>query len=362
MTYDAFSQEDLLEKNKFKENCRTCDFPVILKSKSDKNFDFLFDVKFKSGETLTNCKSVSRIMFQNLGREEQGAKIEYLYNGSCKDTIIMASKIKELRYGDIGSAGQPLILPFLPARIFYREQGNIDIPGSFLDISGFLSYGGGYDNPNNRNVGFSSFFYGLDVLYNPFNNELGDNLSFAIGAEVLLEGGRLRLPLFGHLRYKFLAKQKILERVDNFVPSICKIRYPADTILSPNDFIAKKDVHFIEIPQNSEVLDSSVYFVREKEIISPKLRPYLFIEGGPIFNSSFEGAGNENVINPDLYGQYFIGAGIGTTFGNYLQASLSYRFTRLNLKTICKPCASDWVQNADESHSILLKIGIYLNY
>lgn len=351
------------DKNKvFMDSCRQCPFPTYLKSNSDRNSNFLFDVKFKGGESIKNCLSISRLMFQNLGREEQGAKITYLFNGSCKDTIVIAAKIKELKYGDIGSAGQPMVLPFLPARMFFREQGSVFVPSSFLELSGFLGFGGSYNNPNNRDVGFSSIYYGLDALVNPFGSILGENLALAIGGELLIEAGRIRIPVFGHLRWKFWGKQTLGEKTDNFVPGVCKIRNPNDEIIDPNDKLKNKEQRYQEIPQSSDALDSSVYFVREKVVFTPFLRPYLFVEAGPIFNSTFKGAGNSDVVNPDLYGQYFIGGGLGANIGSFLQLSLAYRYMRLNLKTECIPCNNLWVQNVNESHSVVLKAGFYFNW
>ena len=112
--------------------------------------------------------------------------------------------------------------------------------------------------------------------------------------------------------------------------------------------------------------DSTVYLVREKKMVSDGFRPFLFVEGGIILSAGFDGAGRNPSLNPDEYGEYFLGGGAGLPIADFLTISLAYRYLRLNLRTPCPTCPPEltgnpdnfFIQNTNRAHSVLLKFGV----
>lgn len=179
---------------------------------------------------------------------------------------------------------------------------------------------------------------------------LGQNLALALGGGLMIEGGRIRFPLLAHLRYSFASSDR--RQSVRFVPDACRFSCEpsADTITAPHGAIRRA---------GPDSVDQKAILVRETVVIQSEHAPYAFIEGGPLFNSSFEGAGPDPSINPGDYSQWVAGAGLGIALNSWLHAQLAYRFARLNLRTPCVDCGNVYQINTNEVHAILLRVALH---
>lgn len=329
-----------------KDECHECPLPGARTQR-----DSLIDIRLSDQTTLQNAVSIKRVIMQLYGKDEQAIKICYYRGTMLTDTVIPISQIVSLSMGSIGLSGQPLEIPVNPAREFYRNSAPKATNGRFLEVSAMLGYGG--SDTTRRQIGFSSIYYGAQVLYAPFANLLGENVALALNASILFEGGRMRFPLGGHLRWTFMGSEHV-EMSNEFIPSACQFRLPVD-----QNILAAPE-GYEEVPSRGK-LDSTVLYQHERVIVRDKFRPFVYAEGGTVLNGSFEGAGKNPSINPDDYGQYFWGAGIGLPVGDLLVLSAGYKYLRLNLRTPCPVCPTTlFIQNTNVIHSAVLNVGIRL--
>jgi|SRR5665213_268925 len=313
----------------------------------------LMDLLFDNAPPLHNCTSIERRIISKYDKAIQALDVHYERDGLCIDTIVEMDHVTSIGYGELGLNGNPIEAPVAPARELFRSHGALRPPASFVDITPFIGYGG--NDTTRRKIGFSSIYYGLEVLVAPFGTLLGDQFSLAFAGSLLEEGGRTRIPVGGNLRWTFLGSEKV-EESQRFIPGPCKFSRPgerADTVLAG----------YSEVPSVGRAPDSSVFYIHEQEITRSALRAYFYGEGGWIFNGSFTGAGRDPSANPNDYSQYYVGAGAGIILFDWLTASLGYRYMRLNLRTPCAICPGDvFIQNTDVSNSALLKIGANLAF
>jgi hypothetical protein len=317
------------------------------------------DIQFRDKTLLPNCVSIKREMIEVNGNKQQALRLRFMRDNGCTDTVVMAHQVEFITTGSLALDGNPFTVPVLPAREFIYTSTESDIPSSFLELTGNLGYGG--SDESSRKIGFGSIYYGGEVLVAPFGNLLGRKLSLALGGGLFLEGGRMRFPVIGHLRYSLFGEART-ESVYEFMPNACQFAKTGDSPLEPRST-------FTEV-QSATAVDSTVYFYRKNSVIQDKFRPFLFVEGGFIFNGSFEGSGKSPSINPDDYSQYTFGGGVGLPFGSIFTASLGYRYMRLNLRTPCPTCPPQSTNNPDEYfivntnsvHSIILKLGLHFDW
>ncbi|MCE7934916.1 MAG: hypothetical protein DYG96_10025 [Chlorobi bacterium CHB2] len=328
------------------DECRECP-PPSPRSGGD------MDVILRNHPPLRNCLSAKRVMLTAFGAEEQGLLLRYRTATGCADTTVRLQDVESFSMASLGIGGQPLVIPVLPAREFFRETGLKEEGTGFFEITALGGYGG--KDTSQREVGFNSIYVGGELLISIW--ELAKNLDFAVGGGVIAENGRTRFPVQGHVRWS-LGKSSSLEDARDFLPGPCKFRLPGE---SPAPGPGEDYVETATAGSR----DSTVYLVREKRRASGGFTPFLFAEGGIIFSTGFDGAGRNPSVNPDEYGEYFVGAGLGLPIADFLTASLAYRYLRLNLRTPCPTCPPDvtgnpdnfFIQNANTAHTVLLKFG-----
>jgi len=326
------------------DECHECPLPGARSQR-----DSLIDIKLSDQTTIQNAVSIKRVIVKLYGNDEQAVKICYYKGRNLVDTILPISQVVSLAMGSIGLSGQPLEIPVSPAREFYRNSDPKAENGKFLELGAMIGYGG--SDTTRRNIGFSSMYYGAQLLYAPFNNLLGDNLALALNLGLLMEGGRMRFPIGGHLRWTFLGGEHV-EMSNEFIPSPCQFRLPSD------HSVREVPEGFEEVPARGK-LDSTVLYQHERVVVKDKFRPFLYGEGGIILNGSFEGAGKDPSINPEEYGQYFWGLGVGLPVLDRFVISAGYKFLRLNLRTPCPVCPDDlFIQNTNEVHSAVLNVSV----
>ncbi len=347
-SFISYSQENL---NYY---CRPCELPCL---KDQASFvperDTVMDVYMNDGTVIPGVTAAIREVIEQYGIYEQAIRVYYIdNNGRCRDTLLVLNAIKSFEIMSVGGLGAPLVIKVKPVREFFAINQPTSTPNSFLELTANLGYGGADDSK--RDVGFDNLNYGAELLIAPLGSLLGNDLALGFSAGIMSEGGRLRYPIQAHLRWTFLGKQAIVDSL-YFVPSKCRFQCrDGDTIATPGPGYTQRE--------SSMEVDSSAYLVREKFIKTNPFRPFLYIEGGPIFNGNFAGAGGRPSINPDEYAQYMAGIGLGTPIGRYFTVSLGYRFMRLNLRTPCVACQDRFVVNTNQVHSILLKAGFRVDW
>lgn len=311
------------------------------------------DLYFDNAPPLQNCTSIERKIITKYDKPIQALDVHYERNGACLDTVVEMQHVTSIGYGGLGLSGNPVEARVAPARELFRSHALLKPPASFIDITPFIGYGG--KDTTARKIGFSSIYYGLEALIAPFGTLLGDNFSIAFAGSLLEEGGRTRFPVGGNLRWTIFGSEHSTES-QKFEPNSCKFGLPGD----PADTVPEG---YTEVPNQGHAPDSTVFYIHEQTIVRNPFRAYLYAEGGTILNGNFDGAGKNPSVNPDDYGQYYIGIGGGVILWDWFTASLAYRYMRLNLRTPCVFCPGDvFIQNTDVSHSILLKVGVNIGF
>ncbi len=324
--------------------CAPCSLPCALSPT-----DTLMDAWLSNGRVLRNVRSAQREFVNVFGSNEQAIRLFIATGTGCRDTLLRVANILRFEYGGIGALGAPRSIPILPAREYFRTETNVVTPPlNFVEVTPILGYGG--SDTSSRNVGFSSVYAGVEGLIAPFDSFFGEDLSLALGGGLMIEDGRTRFPVMAHLRWTFTGSPSV-EEVFDYQPSPCQFGCGGSgTVATP------PEEGFIERISVGEK-DSSVIVLHDKQIKQSTFRPFLFVEGGTIFDGSFEGSGTENAINKDDHAPYFYGGGLGTPIGSFLTLSLAYRRMQLHLLTPCETCPDKNVLNTNRTHSILLKIG-----
>jgi hypothetical protein len=348
------------------ENCYECPLPKAPGQKQN-----YADILMKNGAVLYNAISVKRIITEKFGLSVQGLSAHFLNNGICTDTVLILSDVRELRIGGLGPNGGTLATPVFPAREFYYLKPAIKAPNSFLEITPFLLYAGSDESA--RNIGFD-MGYGAEAIVSPFGSLLGEQWNLALQGALLMENGRMRFPVGGQIRFTFLGAATEINAAE-IIPGPCKFRLRDTTDKTVFRFEPAADVPFspeYEELTTTEKRDSTVFFGRKKIMQRDKFRPFLFAEGGLILNGTFDGAGRNPSVNPDDYGQFYAGIGLGMPlpFAEFITVSLAYRYMRLNLRTPCPSCPpaqsgnpdNYFFQNTNISHGIMLKLGYRLEW
>jgi hypothetical protein len=309
--------------------------------------DTLFDIETSKGNVLENYRSIQRTVTEDISGKHQALRLFTYRDGRCVDTTVAVATIRAVSMGGLGSKGSPLTIPVLPSRELWRTTSN-KIPINFLEITALPGYAGA--DTSTRKVGFPSFYEGVEVLAAPFGDMLGEKTVLVVGAEALIESGRVRIPVMGQVRYTIWGSQHLADSA-KYYPSNCAISCPGTTPLK-NPYPS-----FTETSDGS-AKDSASFFIHDPAVVRSSVQPFIFGEAAYILNTGFSGAGKDPSLNPEDYGQWFIGAGIGTPFLGSLTGSIGYRVMRLNLRTPCEACSNKFIVNTDLSNSVVAKLGL----
>lgn len=326
------------------DSCGTCVFPCARAG------DGSFTLRLTGGRTdpARVFTHVTRDTLRIGPEVVQAYRFSSKETGSCKDTVVLADHAQTLVMGLTLGKTPPLYVPITPVAE-YVISSEPHVPTSFIEVGGVLGYGGS-DESVRPQIGFNAVYFGAEILVAPFGAMLGRNLSLALGGGLMMEGGRMRFPTLGHLRYSFAALQDRTSA--RYLPDACSFSCEPrpDTIPAPDGAVRRP---------GPDSVDRAAILVHERVIELDEHAPYLFLEGGPVFNGSFEGAGPDPSINPDEYGQWVAGGGAGIAITNWLHAQLAYRFARLNLRTPCVECGNVFQVNTNEVHSVLLRVALH---
>ncbi len=329
------------------DSCRPCAIPCARPADTE------FRVEDASGEVITKRVFVSAQRDTSVvnGRLRQSLRLTYLDGTVCRDTSIAISDIGALQLGLTLGKVPPVRVPVLPLREFERLQRE-DTKDSWLEIGPVLAYAGA-DESDTPQIGFDNMLFGAEVLVAPFGDLLGERLSLALGATALSEAGRWRLGPMGHLRFSF--SSWTTQRRSSFVPNACAFSCDrtGDTLSPGPGFDQLYDL---------QRYDHRAYVAHETVNERGDFRPYLFVEGGMLFPTDFEGAGADPSINPDDYGEWFGGIGVGLPLWDVVSVSAQYRYLRLNLRTPCPDCDELYRVNTNNVHSVLLRIAYRLEW
>ena len=326
--------------------CAPCELPCALSAT-----DTLMDAWLSDGRVLRNVRSARREFHRAFGANEQAIRLFIATGSGCRDTVLRIVDLLRLEYGGIGALGAPRSIPVFPAREYFRSESNeTKPPQNFVEITPIIGYGG--SDTSAREIGFSSVYIGVEGLISPFDSFLGEDFSLALGGGLFVEDGRMRFPVMGHLRWSFTGSPRA-EEVWTYQPGPCQFgcndNGSATVATAPGEGYRER--------VSAGRKDSSVILVNDKQITAQTFRPFLFLEGGTMFDGSFEGSGTEDAINKDDHAPYFYGGGIGAPIGSFLTLSLGYRRMQLHLLTPCEACPDKYIVNTNRTHSILLKFG-----
>jgi hypothetical protein len=326
------------------DTCGSCVVPCRRAS------DETFTVRLTGGrvDPLQGFTHIIRDTIRIGGELVQAYRCSAMINGRCADTLLLADHTESIVLGNTLGKTPPLYVPLRPVAEYtvVREPHSTT---SFAEVGGMLAYGGS-DSSATPKIGFNGFYYGAEALVAPFGDLLGSNTALAVGGGVLMEGGRMRFPLLAHLRFSFSSADRVQRA--RYVPSACSFQCEPlrDTVAAPDGAVRRP---------GSDSVDRSAILVRETVLEYPEHAPYVFVEGGPVLNGSFDGAGARPSINPDDYGQFVLGAGAGIPVLSWLHAQLAYRYARLNLRTPCVDCQDVYQVNTNNVHAVVLRIFLH---
>lgn len=269
---------------------------------------------------------------------------------SCNDTLIIASHVSDVVLGRTLGKVPPLYVPIHPVPE-YQVTRMPDRQTSFLEIGPWAGYAGA-DSSVVPRIGFNNVFGGIEALIAPFGSLLGEKLQLGIGGGALFEGGRTRIPVMAQLRYTF-STPSTREAV-TYVPGPCTFDCGRQQI----PLLLPQDAERIPLP-GPDVVDSTAALIRTTEVVMPTIAPYLFAEGGYVFNGNFEGRGPEPSVNAEDYGQYMISVGVGIPVIWRIHAQMAYRYSRLNLRTPCESCSDLFVVNTNSVHAVMVRFVLH---
>lgn len=329
--------------------CRDCPLP-----QGASREDTVLYVLLRGRERIENVRSLVRSFLP--GSVVQAVRVQFLRGGICQDTLVPITSIIEAGTVGLGLDGQPRVIPILPVRQYERREQPPQPRASFIEL---MALGGatGKDT-SRRRIGSSQIFPAFEAIVAPLGTLLAKRWSLGILAGAMSDGSRWRLPLGAHLRYWF-SPQGEIERRATYRPDSCTFNEYTPLVLGDD---------YREQPTPYQRFDPSAVYVVDYTERRSGWQPFLFVEGGTLLNTEFEGAGREPSLNPDEYGQWFMGGGVGTTAWNFLVLSVAYRYQRLNVRTPCALCPPgtdmpyNYVVNTAELHSLLLKLGFHFRF
>ena len=306
-----------------------------------------FDVKLNDGRYFRNCISVVRLVDDSRRlSDQQYLRFSFINAGQVRDTTIEIRDSLQMRIGGIGMDA-PIRVTIYPALEFQRTD-ELNIPNNFFELLAGLGYGGADDSQ--QAIGFDNIYVSAEALLGRY---FTSNLAFAVGGGIMLEGGRDRYEAMGHLRWRFNsieAKQEVY-----FKPGPCQFEGVDDLnpLPHPGNRWRFNDTY--------RRMDSTVQILHDSTLVGANPEIFLFAEGGLIFDGNFEGSGDSPSINPEDYNEWFVGGGIGFVF-EWFTVNLSYRRSRINLRTPCENCDNEFIVNTNNVNAALLRLGWHLDW
>lgn len=283
------------------------------------------------------------------GEAVQTVRLTWVDAGRCRDTMVQVDHIDHLILGRTLGKVPPYHVRVLPVAE-YARTAEPTRPLSYAEVGPWAGYVG-TDASVPPQVGINTVMFGAEALVAPFGDLLGDRLSLAVGAGAWSEGGRLRIPALAHLRYSFGSPS--VRSVSRYIPGPCTFVCEGartDSAVAPADAVRRP---------GPDTVDPTAYLLHDREVIVPNHAPYLFVEGGPVVDGSFDGNGPRPSVNPDDYAQYTAGGGVGLPITTWLHGQLAYRYARLNLRTPCVDCGNVFQVNTNVIHAAVLRVMIH---
>ena len=332
------------------DTCSPCPIPCA------RTQDDFFSLRLKGGRTDPPHRfiGITRDTTVVAGESVQGYRLFWVDDSGCRDTVVQAAHAEALVMGITLGKVPPMYVPVLPV----REYAMVKEPTanySWAEIGAFLAYAGSDESEERpEQIGIDNLYFGADVMVAPFGDLLGEHLSLGLGVGITSEGGRLRVPALAQLRYTFTSTS--IKTAVRYEPDHCQFMCPgetADSVVVPDGY---------EQRPGPDSVDPSVVLLRERIAERDAFAPYLFLEGGWIFDTGFEGSGADPSENPEDYAQYLGGIGGGLPITDAIHVQLAYRFMRLNLRTPCENCPDLWQVNTNLVHSALLRVAYHIGW
>ncbi len=306
-----------------------------------------FDVKLVDGRYFRNCISIVRLSAdERRPGDPQFLRFSFVNDSQIRDTVVEIRDSLQMRIGRIGM-GPPILMTIYPAMEFQRTA-ELDIPQHFFELLGGLGYGGA--DESQQAIGFDNMYFSAEALLGRY---FTSNLAFAAGGGIMLEGGRDRYEAMGHLRWRFTSEEA--RQQVRFEPGPCQFEGVDD--LTP---LARPGEGW-RYSNSYRRLDSTVHMLHDSTMAGASPEIFLFAEGGLIFDGNFEGCGDRPAINPEDYNEWFAGGGIGFIF-DWFTVNLSYRRSRINLRTPCENCDNEFIVNTNNVNAALLRLGWHLDW
>ncbi len=331
------------------QDCRDCPLPGRVAKDGQQLYVLLRD-----RVRIEQCRSLVRSFLPD--GVTQAVRIQYLVGGRCRDTLVPVGSILEAGTVGLGLDDHPRIFPILPVRQYERRVRPPEPSASFVELH--ASGGVTGKDTSIRKIGSAQLFPSLEAVIAPFGTWLGKRWAFGFLAGASSDGMRWRIPLGGQLRYWF-SPQGEITRTAGYRPDSCTFNEQTPIVLGDD---------YREVPVPYVQLDPSAAYVVDYREQSTGWQPFLFLEGGTFLNTGFAGAGKDPSLNPEDYGQWFIGAGAGTIAWKWLVIAVEYRYQRLNVRTPCAICPptvdapDNFIVNTARLHCVLFKVGAHFRF
>lgn len=321
------------------------------------------------GEILRNVYSLRRL--PPIGDLQE---VEVFFDEEeIRSEIFDIDSLDYMSYESVGPGCQPLRYPIRKCRVYWEI---LDVEEKKTGIPLFVELGGAamYDLYSDRDD-IESLLYGGEASLGVF---LSEKVGLAAGAGPLIEGDRYYFPAKGEIRlYPWgRSNESILKRLGGrygFTPSACRFINPRDTnsvVIPEPEEVGKRK--WRKDPVDGEIDSTVIYSPLSPTVILKEhgdvCKPYLYVEGGYIFDGDFEGARKSaqdpyEVINPEDYGQYLFGVGIGSNFFKFFNVSVGYRYMRLNFQTECfdENCFKNMI-NTNYASGIYARLGFHYSF
>jgi hypothetical protein len=334
----------------FEEDCGPCGIPC------GRLQDEYFSVRLKGGRTDPGRRFTGMVRDSTViaGESVQAYRLFWRDADGCKDTVVQATHVDALVMGATLGKVPPMYVAVLPVRE-YQLRRDPTVKASWFEVGPYVGYAGSDESTESpQKIGINTLYFGADVMVSPFGTMLGEKLTLGLGAGLLSEGGRLRVPGVAQLRYTFTSTE--VRTAIRYDPGPCQFQCQNDSAI-----VATVPAGFEPRPGPDSV-DPSVVLLRERIAYRDTTAPYLFVEGGWIFDTGFEGSGAEPSVNPEDHAQYLLGGGGGLPILPFLHVQLAYRFMRLNLRTPCENCNDVYQVNTNLVHSVLLRVVYHMDW
>jgi len=270
----------------------------------------------RGGLLVERVRRITRETIHQGDRPRQGLHVWYGAGDRCRDTIIAANEALLLRQGSVA-------IPILPAREFVCDE-LLSTNTLFVGGGALLTHAGAeIEEPeigSGKEGGFDQLIPGLHLLA---GGPVMKDVEIALGGEVFRMHGRIRIPVFAHLRWRPFGGMRT-ESTLHYVPSACQFMGPGDKGLEPPRSLCAP-------AGASGAGDSTVYVVEERRPVPIPFSPFLYGEGGFILNGGGYVAIEQGPsLNNRVPVRNIIGAGVGIPIIYPVVITLGYRYSSLN--------------------------------